>query len=66
MASKYRIRRGGQLVARLEHCCQNWRWCDLSPLPSKHARRNSAASDASSASDISGIDWLPPAEDPAA
>ena len=64
MASKYRIWRGGQLVARLEHCCQNWRWCDLSPLPSKDARRNSAAFDVSSASDVSGIDGLPPAEDP--
>ena len=29
MASKYRVRRGGQLVARLEHCCQAWQWCDL-------------------------------------
>ena len=30
MTSKYRVRRGGQLVARLDHCCQEWRWCDLS------------------------------------
>ena len=30
MSSKYRVRRGGQLVARVEHCCQQWRWCELS------------------------------------
>ena len=29
MTSKYRIRRGGQLVAKLDHCCQQWRWCEL-------------------------------------
>lgn len=32
MTSKYRVRRGGQLVAKLEHCCERWRWCELSPL----------------------------------
>jgi hypothetical protein len=30
MPKKYRVRRGGQLVARLDHCCANWMWCDLS------------------------------------
>lgn len=42
MTTKYRVRRGGQLVARLEHCCQRWRWCDLSPLASKRGARRQA------------------------
>lgn len=29
LTTKYRVRRGGQLVARLDHCCNQWRWCQL-------------------------------------
>ena len=32
LSSKYRIRRRGQLVARVEHCCQQWEYCSLRPL----------------------------------
>ena len=37
LTNKYRVRRGGQLVAKVEHCCELWRWCDLSPLRRWHA-----------------------------
>ena len=55
MASKYHVRRGGQLVARLDHCCQHWRWCDLSPLASKRRRRGSSAA-ADARSGVDGLD----------
>ena len=29
MTQKYRIRRRGQLVAKLDHCCEQWTWCEL-------------------------------------
>ena len=29
LTSKYRVRRRGQLVARVEHCCEHWQWCEL-------------------------------------
>ena len=29
LTSKYRVRRGGQLVAKVDHCCQEWKWCEL-------------------------------------
>ena len=29
LTRKYRVRRGGQLVAKLDHCCEQWRWCEL-------------------------------------
>lgn len=43
MTSKYRIRRGGQLVAKLEHCCENWQWCELSPLKARGRPRRRVA-----------------------
>ena len=32
LTTKYRVRRGGQLVAKLDHCCEGWQFCELSPL----------------------------------
>lgn len=29
LTSKYRVMRGGQLVAKLDHCCEQWRWCEM-------------------------------------
>lgn len=38
MTAKYRVRRRGKLVAKLEHCCEQWTWCEL-PQASPSSKR---------------------------
>ena len=42
MTSRYRVRRGGRLVAQMDHCCERWTWCELSPR-TFHSRKRRGA-----------------------